>query len=158
MGKIELPPSACHPERPQKSRYNKQCKPCYYHDLYLVHGDEQRDQAKQFRKENPGHHHALYAARREEQPERYSRYSRIGRLRRYGLTLDDFDNMMAEQSGVCAICGSPPKKNSLQVDHDHLSEAVRGLLCASCNALLCVFENPPCKDWLDCAEEYLYGD
>ena len=158
MGKIETLPSVCHPERPQKSRNEKRCRQCYNHDQYLIYGEAQRNRAKQFRKENPGHHHALYKARRKEQPERYAGYSRVERLRRYGLTLSDFDDMMALQNGVCAICGSPPVKNPLQVDHDHLSEAVRGLLCARCNGLLCVFENPPCENWIECAEEYLYGD
>ena len=44
----------------------------------------------------------------------------------------------ARQSGVCAICGRPPKTRRLAVDHCHKCkkrkrESVRGLLCHACN-------------------------
>jgi len=37
------------------------------------------------------------------------------------------------QSGRCAICGDPPGKRGLHLDHDHLTGIVRGLLCHRCN-------------------------
>ena len=42
------------------------------------------------------------------------------------------------QGGGCAICGYPPKPGGrcLSIDHDHLTEAVRGLLCQKCNRML----------------------
>lgn len=67
-------------------------------------------------------------------------------LRRFGITLDQYNAMAAEQGGVCAICGEPPTsirnrrkgaqrtfKARLVVDHDHATGKVRGLLCSSCN-------------------------
>lgn len=64
-------------------------------------------------------------------------YRRNSALRsRYGITTEQYDEMLAEQAGVCAICGNPPKKRRLYVDHDHDTGRVRGLLCAHCNSSL----------------------
>lgn len=52
------------------------------------------------------------------------------------FTLDDYKKLLAAQDNRCLICG---KKDSylgkkLQVDHNHSTGNVRGLLCLSCNA------------------------
>jgi len=54
---------------------------------------------------------------------------------RLGLTLDDYERLLAAQGGVCAICKRPPKQGGrrLHVDHDHSTGSVRGLLCFICN-------------------------
>lgn len=62
-------------------------------------------------------------------------------LRRYGLTLDDFAQLMREQDGKCAVCRLPPGKRNFSVDHDHATGRVRGLLCASCNTGLGLFRD-----------------
>ncbi|MDR8409342.1 endonuclease VII domain-containing protein [Nonomuraea sp. 3-1Str] len=49
---------------------------------------------------------------------------------RYGITEDDFDRMLAEQGGLCAICRAVP---GTFVDHCHSSGRVRGVLCFNCN-------------------------
>jgi hypothetical protein len=51
---------------------------------------------------------------------------------RYGISQDDFDRMLEEQSGRCAICGTTPE-STLHVDHCHDTLNVRGLLCTKCN-------------------------
>lgn len=59
--------------------------------------------------------------------------------RRYGLTLEQHDAMLAAQNGVCAICCRPEehkKYTRLSVDHDHDTGKVRGLLCRRCNSML----------------------
>lgn len=53
-------------------------------------------------------------------------------LRRYGITPDDFNRMVDEQDGRCAICLRIPS-HRLRVDHDHASGQVRALLCLQCN-------------------------
>ena len=61
-------------------------------------------------------------------------------LKRYGLTLAQYDEMVAKQDNKCSICGNPEKskdKNgnirNLCVDHNHLTNKIRGLLCSNCN-------------------------
>lgn len=56
---------------------------------------------------------------------------------KYGLEPDDYDRLLAQQNGVCAICEHPEKiRTSLSVDHDHETNEVRGLLCFNCNSSL----------------------
>jgi hypothetical protein len=68
---------------------------------------------------------------RDANPEKH----RNGVLRRkYGVTTDEYDEMLAEQGGVCAICrGINLSGRRLAVDHDHETDRPRGLLCSTCN-------------------------
>lgn len=52
----------------------------------------------------------------------------------YGLTPDEFNTMLIEQSGRCGICETPMR--SPHIDHNHKTGAVRALLCRSCNHML----------------------
>jgi Recombination endonuclease VII len=53
--------------------------------------------------------------------------------RNYGLTLEAFEALLASQGGGCAICGRPDADN---VDHDHGTGRVRGILCFQCNVAI----------------------
>lgn len=60
--------------------------------------------------------------------------ARDGYLRRnYGIGLDEYNEMLEKQGGRCAICLCRPRTRNLAVDHDHLTGALRGLLCGRCN-------------------------
>lgn len=61
-------------------------------------------------------------------------------LSKYGLTEDDFSDMLKTQGGRCAICEKVPD-TILYVDHCHLTGRVRGLLCRACNTSLGNFED-----------------
>jgi hypothetical protein len=74
---------------------------------------------------------AYAASGRKALPDRKSHLKRT-----FGLTLEDYDRMLAEQDGGCGICGDPPGQIALHVDHDHDTGVVRGLLCFRCNSAL----------------------
>lgn len=69
----------------------------------------------------------------------------------YGITIDQYKQMALEQLGLCAICHKTPKRG-LVVDHSHITEKIRGLLCARCNSILSEYEN---KEWCKSADKYL---
>ena len=70
---------------------------------------------------------------------------RAGHLKRkFGISIDQFQEMLTNQGGGCAICEAPPPENgSLHVDHDHETGEVRGLLCFSCNGGIGQFQHDP---------------
>lgn len=75
-------------------------------------------------------------------------------MRSYGITPEDYDRMVKEQSGVCAICGGPPQgRGRLHVDHVHGSGSIRALLCSRCNPGIGMFKDNP--DLLRAAAIYL---
>lgn len=72
------------------------------------------------------------------------------RQQKYGITSEQYDELLASQGGVCAICGQPERSKSrnghllkLAVDHDHETGTVRGLLCDRCNRGLGFFGDDP---------------
>lgn len=77
----------------------------------------------------------------------------------YGISAEDYAQMLLEQGGVCAICGLPEtfirwgKVSQLCVDHDHETGKVRGLLCHNCNRVLGYIQDD--LTWLSSATEYL---
>ncbi len=60
--------------------------------------------------------------------------SRVSRIRMYGIDVPDYERMLEEQGGGCYICGKKPEdKRALDIDHDHKTGKVRGLLCSNHN-------------------------
>lgn len=59
-------------------------------------------------------------------------------MRKYGITLDQWNEMFDAQGRVCAICAtdSPSSKKGGATDHCHASGRVRGILCSHCNVML----------------------
>ena len=69
--------------------------------------------------------------------EHETRYKKsYSRLKRYGLTAEQFDRMVASQQNRCAICRKEFILTIPAVDHDHKTGKVRGLLCSKCNLAL----------------------
>ena len=98
---------------------------------------------KKWQQENAERHNATQRARRQR-PE-VKAAQRGGHLKRkFGLTPDQYDEMIRRQEGRCWICGTGPAEGqSLDVDHDHTTGEVRALLCRNCNQGLGKFhENP----------------
>ena len=106
------------------------------------------------RRSRDGHHSYCKTcnnARSRESRERLYGGSRHYHLkRRYGIGAAEVDDMIAEQGGVCPICGRPAPEH---VDHDHQTGAVRGILCFNCNGGLGQFGDD--QDRLLAAASYL---
>lgn len=69
---------------------------------------------------------------RSETPEVIRGYN----LKKYGITVEEYEALHAKQNGQCAICGRTDhdaKGKRLAVDHCHTTKKVRGLLCGNCN-------------------------
>lgn len=115
--------------------------------------------------------------RRQSDPEKYRVYDRERRnklkltnpekvreqdfkktLREFGLSVLDYNKMVASQNGKCLICGTIPDKSNkihprLSIDHDHAKNIVRGLLCHKCNLGIGLFKDN--IDFLEAAIIYL---
>lgn len=110
------------------TRLRSQCKTC------------QRAQWKDWRERNKDKREAWNVKAREE------RYFFAKHLKaKFGLTLSDYDSLIAKQDNLCAICLKPEtrkgKKKSdgflpLAVDHCHETGKIRALLCGACNTSL----------------------
>lgn len=88
--------------------------------------------------------------------ERVARTTRNGALRRqYGINEDQYKYLMEVQKGRCAICNSVPSKKALDIDHNHLTGLVRGLLCFTCNSALGKFRGDMGIELLQKAINYL---
>jgi len=75
------------------------------------------------------------AYRRARNAQRRSEIREYTLLRKYGITLDAYDEILTAQGGGCAICGDAPADGqSFHVDH--LGDVVRGILCVRCNNAL----------------------
>jgi hypothetical protein len=75
-----------------------------------------------------------------------NRKKRPNLLYRYGITSDEYDQLLVDQGGVCAVCGLPETSNfksRLSVDHNHETGRVRGLLCNTCNRALGLLRDNP---------------
>ena len=80
----------------------------------------------------------------KEQRRAYSRAQRLrdpdgGRRRsikhKYGISLQEYDQLLDHQKGACAICKTTPHTR-LCIDHDHKTGRIRGLLCRKCNTAI----------------------
>lgn len=61
-------------------------------------------------------------------------------IRKYGITIEQYESLFKKQDGKCAICGTLEIKRAkakyFNVDHNHITGEIRGLLCHNCNVLL----------------------
>lgn len=81
-------------------------------------------------------YNALRGKWRRENPEKaQTQYTPLEKFviylkSKYKMTIEQFDEMLLNQGGMCAICD---QEAELKVDHDHETGKVRALLCHSCN-------------------------
>lgn len=88
--------------------------------------------------------------------------------RKYGITEEQYEDILEAQAGKCGICHRKPKTRRLAVDHNHKTGEVRGLLCSRCNHGLLghahdsiemleraieYLKNPPAKDIVNATQD-----
>ena len=82
-----------------------------------------------------GEYQRNYRANNLEKVKELSRKTHI--MRKFGLTIEEYDVMFSAQNGVCAICEDTCATGyRLAVDHNHTTGKIRALLCKNCNTAI----------------------
>jgi hypothetical protein len=143
--------------REERHSWCADCLRDYQREQYAKHRPKRRAYSKRWREANADKVRAKQrdADRRWREGHgrdtvRETHLSWVRRLARQGLTPEDYDRILAEQGGGCAICktkdpgkagrGVPGK---FPADHCHKTGASRGLLCHRCNRGLGMFDDDP---------------
>jgi hypothetical protein len=99
-----------------------------------------------------------HKARNKEKVDRIHRNSKLTTV--YGISIDEYEVLLSNQNGLCAICRESEVKRhrngtlwALSVDHDHVTGKIRGLLCSACNVGIANFREN--IEALEAAIEYL---
>lgn len=117
--------------------------------FYALNKEREHARSKVYRKR---YRETITKKNREWQkanPEKMKKYYRKSRLKKqYGLTVEQYENILTSQNKRCAICfsekPSPRRMNtSFAVDHCHTTGKIRGLLCSDCNISLGKFKDDP---------------
>lgn len=100
---------------------------------YLKNREERIKYASEYAKSNP----MVKVKTRENHKKKFPEYSRMSTLKKYGLTIESFNQMLEETDNCCWICKDRfVRKEDANVDHCHTSGKVRGILCSACNTAL----------------------
>jgi hypothetical protein len=112
--------------------------------------------------------------RRTKNPKAFVRRDYRGRLTKteayrdaqlkhhFGITLEQYNALLVLQNGVCRICKQGERQKiygaikALAVDHCHLTNEIRGLLCSACNRAIGFLQDDPAR--ADAIAKYLRGD
>ena len=103
-------------DKRRKSGLQARCSACRHREI------------AEWRKRQPGYDKRRYWKDPIRERERHL-------VRKYGITLARYDEMFSAQGGKCAVC-SKTQQRAFDVDHDHATGVVRGLLCTSCNRMI----------------------
>ncbi len=126
---VEKPAEEFARDRTQRSGLRSACNVCRARlDVMEYHQDPDK-----YREKN-----------RELRNKRPIEKKRNNVLKKYGLTHQDFQDLVAKQGNVCAICAQPEMVSpNLHVDHSHRTGTVRGLLCGHCNRAIGLLQDDP---------------
>lgn len=104
----------------------------YRKQYYLKNKEKELKYQKQQRLNNPEYIKQYYKTLKGKETQR-----RADLKLRYGITIEDYDQMFELQNGKCKVCGSEDNGNKrFHIDHNHKSGKIRGLLCNRCNLML----------------------
>ncbi len=106
---------------------NKEARAAYRKAYYARTKEKAKENAERWAIENP-----------ERRAEISRRASLKFRCKKFGLTVEQYEQMLADQGGRCKICGAAETGTGVDwhIDHCHATQVVRGLLCHHCNAAL----------------------
>ena len=115
------------------------CKPC----VKLSQNPELRKLSwKKWRESNPEKRKASKVAWDKANPEKRKLNSYKARVKKYNLSIEQYENILIQQNGCCAICNDLlDKAEKTHIDHDHNTNGVRGILCHGCNTSLGGFKD-----------------
>jgi hypothetical protein len=125
--KEEKESSSFHKARANKDGHMGRCKEC------------SAEYNKEWQSRNPEKAKEIW---KKSEKKNRQKYSERKKAKTYGLSLDDYRDLVEKHDGLCAICGEAPDRG-LNVDHCHDTGAVRGLLCSKCNLGLGHFGDDP---------------
>jgi hypothetical protein len=121
-----------------KDGLNSKCKSCF---------SSYKSEWKKKNREEIRRKDSEYYFKNKKKINEYSRWHSL--KKKYGLSIGEYNQMVAKQNNSCAICQQPRSafKNNLVVDHCHSSGKIRGLLCDPCNVYLGHYENRVKTGW-----------
>ena len=97
----------------------------------VKNAEKAKENTKKWREKNPDRKKEGIAKWRRENP---LGWKKSHLKRKFGITLDFYNDLKSIQKGVCAICNKVcVSGRDLAVDHCHETKKVRGLLCGNCN-------------------------
>lgn len=111
-----------------------------------------RERAKRFAQKNPEKLKKYQKTWKERHPEKRKLYQRNSAIRAYGIEPEMYYKMLEQQGNGCAICFAKSERRAMNIDHDHTTGKVRGLLCDKCNLTLGFMER---EEWVEKAKQYL---
>lgn len=122
----------------KKGHLRSRCKECMHlskkdkenlEENRIKYREDKKKRTSEYRKRQ------LHLMKNYQKTDEYKLIQRDRMLKhKYGISLEEYDNMVKDQNGKCYICGIDYK--SLCVDHDHKTGKVRKLLCDPCNITL----------------------
>ena len=137
--KVALPLNCFFKNHRAPSGLAYKCKPCANAEVKLWR-ENNPEKVQGYRRNYYAANTELVKARARQHHRENPEMSRNRQLKKYGLTVADYDAMLEAQGGGCAVCRSTdcrtPKRVRLHVDHCHTTGRVRGLLYSPCNTAL----------------------
>lgn len=126
--------------------YKCKCFHCKkYHREQVTKDTRAKERAREWRLKNPEWSRRNAKRYQKEHPDKVFGWQ----LKKYGLSPDQYYELLKSQGNVCAICKKPEPNTHqykrLAVDHCHVTNKVRGLLCSHCNTGLGKFRH---SKWL----------
>lgn len=151
--------SVCGVEQPDEEFYRhssipggvrKQCKKCRREYRKKAHEADPSIIRNQKNKWADNNRDKLNANARKNRAENRRRYKGYGLKKDFGITIEEYEVMFYDQSGLCKLCKNPEKTKhqsghikELAIDHDHTTHVIRGLLCWVCNTGIGKLQDDP---------------